>query len=141
MLTLALEFSSPVRSAALLRRHAEQGGGEVMASVTDGGSRALTGLALVDRVLHEAGVEAGAVEAAIVGLGPGSYTGIRSAIAIAQGWQLARDIRLQGVSTVECLALAAQVSGLFGRVSLAIDAQRGDVYLATYKIDAARREV
>ena len=45
-----------------------------------------------------------AIEAIAVGLGPGSYTGIRAAIALAQGWQLAREVKTLGVSSVAAMA-------------------------------------
>ncbi|MGH7953945.1 MAG: tRNA (adenosine(37)-N6)-threonylcarbamoyltransferase complex dimerization subunit type 1 TsaB, partial [Limisphaerales bacterium] len=71
-----------------------------------------------------------------IGLGPGSYTGIRSAIAIARGWQLARGIKLLGISSAECLAARAWAEEIFGRVNVMIDAQRNEFYLATYDIFA-----
>ena len=74
-----------------------------------------------------------------VGLGPGSYTGIRAAIALAQGWQLARGVKLLGVSSVESLAAQAQAEKIFGRVNLAVDAQRGEFYLGTWEISGANR--
>jgi tRNA threonylcarbamoyladenosine biosynthesis protein TsaB len=73
------------------------------------------------------------------GLGPGSYTGIRAAIAVAQGWQLARGVKLLGISSAECLAAQAQAEKIFGRVNVVIDAQRGEFYLATWEISAAAR--
>ena len=57
--------------------------------------------ALIDDALREAGVEREQIDCLAIGLGPGSYTGVRAAIAVAQGWQLARGIRLLGVSTAE----------------------------------------
>src|SRR5205807_2063159 len=70
-----------------------------------------------------------------IGLGPGSYAGIRSAIALAQGWQLARPVKLLGVSSVECLAAEAKEKGWFGAVNIIVDAQRGELYLARYDIN------
>jgi len=61
-----------------------------------------------------------------VGLGPGSYTGVRAAIALAQGWQLAREIKLLGVSSVEAIAVQAQAEKIFGRVNVVMDAQRNE---------------
>ena len=74
-----------------------------------------------------------------VGLGPGSYTGIRAAIAVAQGWQLARGIKLLGVSSVAALAAQAQAAHFFGRVNVVVDAQRGEFYLADWEISAESR--
>ncbi len=74
------------------------------------------------------------------GLGPGSYTGIRGAIALAQGWQLGRDIKTIGISSAECLAETARAGNTTGQLYIAIDAQRGEYYVAKYDLsgDSAR---
>ena len=74
------------------------------------------------------------IECLAIGIGPGSYTGIRAAIALAQGWQLARPVKLLGISSAECLAAEAQANGFFGTVNVVIDAQRNELYLARYEI-------
>src|SRR5690242_2576555 len=98
MIILALEFSSPHRSAALVR---QDGGGqsiEILGTASDEGVKAVKPLQLIERLLRDTGVPRKAIEALAIGLGPGSYTGIRSAIALAQGWQLAAGIHLTGIS-------------------------------------------
>ena len=50
-------------------------------------------LGLVEEALAEANCRREEIGALAVGLGPGSYTGIRGAIALAQGWQLGRGDR------------------------------------------------
>jgi tRNA threonylcarbamoyl adenosine modification protein YeaZ len=112
----------------------------VLSFAQDRGTRGTGPLALLERALAEANVDRGAIECIAVGLGPGSYTGIRGAIAIAQGWQLALDVKLLGVSTVEALAWQAQQSRLTGSVHIAIDAQRHEFYVACYRIAAGVRE-
>jgi len=135
MTILALEFSSPQRSAAVWH-----GGGTAEAIET--GGRGTNALGLVERVLAEASVERDQIEAIAVGLGPGSYTGIRAAISLAQGWQLARGVKLLGVSSVECLAAQAQARKIFGRVNVVLDAQGGEFYLASWEISGdGRREI
>ena len=89
---------------------------------------------MIEKVLAEAKIGREEIDLIAVGLGPGSYTGIRAAIALAQGWQLARGIKLLGVSSVECLAAQAQAEKVFGRVNVVIDAQRNEFYLAAYEI-------
>jgi len=131
MMILALEFSSAQRSVALAR----DGQPLAEASETTGG-RGTDALGLVARVLAETGVARTAVEVIALGLGPGSYTGIRAAIAVAQGWQLANGAKLIGVGSVESLAAQAQAEKLFGRVHLAVDAQRGEFYVALWEITA-----
>jgi tRNA threonylcarbamoyl adenosine modification protein YeaZ len=96
---------------------------------------------LVRAALDKAQVRPDGVQAVLVGLGPGSYTGIRSSIALAQGWQLARGARVGGVSSVECLIAQAQAQGQLGRVSIVIDAQRQELYLATYEIHGGERRL
>jgi len=71
------------------------------------------------------------------GLGPGSYTGIRAAISIVQGWQLARGTKSAGISSVEAIAAQAQSENIFGAVNVVINAQRNEFYLATFEISAS----
>jgi tRNA threonylcarbamoyl adenosine modification protein YeaZ len=98
-------------------------------------------LSLAEEALSKAKCAREEIGVLAVGLGPGSYTGIRGAIALAQGWQLGRGVGLLGVSTVQCLAAQAQADGLRGDVHIIIDAQRAEFYLACYQLaDTAFRE-
>lgn len=92
---------------------------------------------LIEEALQRAHWEREAIDCLAIGLGPGSYTGIRMAISIAQGWQLARAVKLVGINSVECLAAQVHTEGTPGRVHIAIDAQRNEFYLATYAIETA----
>ena len=89
---------------------------------------------MVETVLKQAGLEREQIECLAIGLGPGSYTGIRVAIALAQGWQLARRVRLLGLSSVECIAAQAQADGFTGKACVVIDAQREEFYVAGYDV-------
>jgi tRNA threonylcarbamoyladenosine biosynthesis protein TsaB len=101
------------------------------------GGQSTRAVGMVEEALREAQVQRGQIERIAVGLGPGSYTGIRAAIALAQGWQLARDVQLLGVSSADCVAAQAHSEGLSGSVAVVIDAQRGEYYLATYELTAS----
>lgn len=99
-------------------------------------------LGMIEEALRQAGMEREQVECLAIGLGPGSYAGIRVAIALAQGWQLARGVKLLGVSSAEAIAAEAAAADLRGRVSVVIDAQRNEFYLATWDIGpGAQREI
>jgi len=87
-------------------------------------------------VLASANIGRAEIECLAVGLGPGSYTGIRVALSIAQGWQLATGVKLLGIGSAECLAAQAQAEKIFGCVNVVIDAQRGEFYLAMFEISA-----
>ena len=156
MTILALEFSSEQRSVALARD------GIVLAeAMQQTASRATDALGLIEKVLAQSKVLREEIEVVAVGLGPGSYTGIRAAIAVAQGWQLAfagpeqdiggqtaataqrrlaRGIKLLGVSSVAAIAASAQAAKIFGRVNVVVDAQRGEFYVAGWEISVGRRE-
>ena len=135
MTILALEFSSDQRSVALARD------GQVLASAVEtGGVRMTNAFGLIGKVLAEANVSRAQVEVIAVGLGPGSYTGVRAAIAAAQGWQLARAVKLLGISSAEAIALRAQTEKIFGRVNVVVNAQRSEFYLTTWDISAGKRE-
>jgi len=130
MTILALEFSSPQRTVAVLRTD----GPTVAAEVTETGGRGTNAFRMIEQALAGTKIEREQIEAIAVGLGPGSYTGIRGAISIAQGWQLARDVKLLGVSSVEAIVAQARGDKILGRVNVVIDAQRNEFYLATYEI-------
>ena len=131
MMILALEFSSDRRSVALARND------DLLAeAVQHTDSRATNAFGLIETVLAKAKVARDEVEMIATGLGPGSYTGIRVAIAMARGWQLARGVQLMGISSAECLAAQAQAERIYGRVNVVIDAQRGEFYSATWEISA-----
>ena len=133
MKMLALEFSSAVRSVAVLA------GGTVCGRASETGRSQRTPLSLVADALREASLHSHEIECIAVGIGPGSYAGVRSAIALAQGWQLARGVKLLAVSSVECLAAQAQAENILGRVNIVIDAQRNEFYLASYDLSARDR--
>jgi tRNA threonylcarbamoyladenosine biosynthesis protein TsaB len=131
MKILAVEFSSEQRSVAI------GVDGVVVATASEIATRATHAFALIEQALAAARLEREQIECLAVGLGPGSYTGIRSALALAQGWQLATSVKLLGLASTECLAAAAQAEGCFGKVNVVIDAQRNELYLARYEITAS----
>jgi tRNA threonylcarbamoyl adenosine modification protein YeaZ len=135
MKILALEFSSPQRSVAVVQGRAEATR-PASSEVVEGGGKATRAFSLIEGALRQAQLERQQIECLAVGLGPGSYTGIRVAIALAQGWQLAREVKILGLSSADAIAAQAQAEGLTGPVAVVIDAQRGEFYLATYEVSA-----
>jgi tRNA threonylcarbamoyl adenosine modification protein YeaZ len=128
MKILAVEFSSERRSVAVVEN------GRVLSEAFEIGGRAA--IALVERALSEAKVEREQIDCIAVGIGPGSYAGIRGAISLAQGWQLAREIKCVGISSIECMAAQAQRDKAFGHVAVVVDAQRQEFYVTDYEISA-----
>jgi len=114
MLILAFDTATDVATSALV------GDGEVLGERT---SRAVTLLEDVDALLRQAGTHTRDVEALAVGIGPGSFTGVRIGLSTARGLALALDIPVAGVST-----LAALAAGAPGAVPV-IDARRREVFV------------
>jgi tRNA threonylcarbamoyl adenosine modification protein YeaZ len=131
MKILAVEFSSEQRSVAVVQAGGDAAPVLLGRAVESGGRRAL---GLVEEALVQARCEREEIETIAIGLGPGSYTGIRGAIALAQGWQLGRSVNTIGISSVECLAAGAEQEKIFGSVNIIVDAQRTEFYLARYEI-------
>ena len=86
-----------------------------------------------DALLAEAGVSRSQLDAIAVGRGPGAFTGVRLAIAIAQGIALGLDRPLVPVSTLRVLAAGAN-AGEGEHVLAAIDARMHEVYWASYRM-------
>ncbi len=131
MKILAVEFSSEQRSVAVVQQTGHSSPvllGRAVEAVVH------RPLGLVAEALREARCEREEIDTLAIGLGPGSYTGIRGAIALAQGWQLGRGINVLGISSVECLAAGAEQEKFFGPIHFIVDAQRNEFYLARYEI-------
>ena len=127
MKILALEFSPPQRSVAVVD-------GPACCEVVEAAARHTDALGMIGKVLLAAQLEREQIECLAVGLGPGSYHGLRAAIARAQGWQLANGVKLIGVSSADGVAAQAQAEGFAGTGSVVIDAQRNEFYVARYEI-------
>ncbi len=128
MLVLALDTATPASTAAL-------------AEVTDDGLRGIAEHRTVDPRAHgeqlapaiealfaEAGVRARALGAIVAGLGPGPFTGLRVGLATAASMGQALAIPTYGVCSLDAIGRAAGP----GRVLVATDARRREVYFATY---------
>ena len=88
-------------------------------------------------LLAEAGIARSALDAVAISRGPGAFTGVRLAIAIAQGIALAIDRPLLALSTLEVLARRAPADA--GMVLAAIDARMGEVYAGRFVRDGQGR--
>lgn len=127
MKTLALDFSTLHRSVALFD------GPNLIREATEKAERGGSPFPLISRVLAD--TKPAQINRIAVGLGPGSYVGIRSSLAIAQGWHLARGVHAAGVSSIDAIAYQAWKSGMRGAVEVAIDAQRNEIYSCGYDLD------
>ncbi len=132
MRILALDASLAQCSAALWQD------GAVLAERVVAGDRghAASLPPLAAAVLAEAGLAAAAVDALAAVIGPGSFTGIRTALALAEGLALATGRPLIGVTTGEALRAALPAADRAGPVWAGIDNRRGRVVLERFGPDA-----
>jgi tRNA threonylcarbamoyladenosine biosynthesis protein TsaB len=114
MLILAFDTATDVATSALVSD------GELLGERT---SRAVTVLEDVDALLRQAGAHTRELEGIAVGIGPGSFTGVRVGLATARGLAFALGVPVAGVSTLDALAAGAP-----GAVPV-IDARRGEVFV------------
>jgi tRNA threonylcarbamoyl adenosine modification protein YeaZ len=133
VLVLALDTSTPAVIAAL-------------AEVTDTAMRGLAERRVVDprahgerlapqvrELLADAGVRAADLAAIVAGVGPGPFTGLRVGLATAAAMGQALAIPAYGVCSLDAIGRAAGP----GRVLVATDARRREVYYASY-LDGVR---
>lgn len=93
---------------------------------------------MVQAVLREAGVAATDLDAIAAVVGPGGFTGIRAALALAQGLALAAGLPALGVTTGE--ALVAALPARQGLVWSVVDTRRGRVVLERFAAGSATAE-
>jgi len=110
-------------------------GGRVLAELSLSGkithSRRL--LLNIDRLLKDTGLAWQQISAIAIGLGPGSFTGLRIGMATAKGLAAAAAKPLVGVSTLDMLAAQCSSPLLIGSV---LDARKKEVYAAFYRCGA-----
>jgi tRNA threonylcarbamoyladenosine biosynthesis protein TsaB len=114
MLILAFDTATEIATSALVSD------GEVLGERT---SRASTLLEDVDALLRQGGAHPSELDALAVGIGPGSFTGVRVGLATARGLAFALAVPVAGVST-----LAALAAGAPGAIPV-IDARRREVFV------------
>lgn len=85
-------------------------------------------LSRIDGLMSQAGVARERVVCVCVGRGPGSFTGVRIAMATAKGVASALEVGLVGVSSLDAVAWNAWLAGVRGDVLVVADAMRKEVY-------------
>lgn len=91
-------------------------------------------LPMLDALLKKHHVDHSDLQCVCCGLGPGSFTGVRIALATAKGIAQSLSIGLIGISTLDALAWGAWHAGTRGALAVVCDAMRKEVYPACYTL-------
>ncbi len=132
MQLLALDTATPATTVALaladeklLTRRHEPRPGERPGHVSE-----LLALALA--LLDEAGIGFAQLDRIAVGVGPGTFTGLRIGVATARALAHAHGLPLVGVSTLRSLAAGAEPAAEASAVLAVLDARRGEAFAAAW---------
>lgn len=91
----------------------------------------------IDELCAQAGVGRGEIACVAVGRGPGSFTGVRIALACAKGIASALEVGLVGVSSLDAVAWGAWKASECGSLLVVADAMRREVYPVEYRLSDA----
>ncbi|MEV4346031.1 tRNA (adenosine(37)-N6)-threonylcarbamoyltransferase complex dimerization subunit type 1 TsaB [Actinoplanes sp. NPDC049596] len=133
MLVLALDTATPASTAALVEVTADRLIGVAERRTVDPRAHGEKLAPEIAATLAEAGARPGDLGAIVAGLGPGPFTGLRVGLATAESMGQALGIPAYGVCSLDGIGRAAGP----GRVLVATDARRREVYFATY-VDGVR---
>jgi tRNA threonylcarbamoyladenosine biosynthesis protein TsaB len=131
---LGLDTSTQIASLATVARG--QVAGSISRTLNSHGA-ALPGV--VDELLSASGLKIRELGAIAVGIGPGSFTGLRIGISYAKGIAMASGCAIAGVPAFDAMALALLERNNInpGRLlCVVVDARKGEVYAALYRVVA-----
>jgi len=135
MITVAIDTSTARGAVALLREDALLA--EEVFDRSRAGGNLFDALA---RLLAKCQLAVADIGLLAVGLGPGSFTGIRAGIAAAKGLALPRHLPIKGVSSYDAVALAAlgKMPRDCPQLCVLGDARREEIYFALYDGEGRR---
>lgn len=135
MLLLTIETSTPRERVAVVRD------GRVLSELARTVGRGHTEVLLgaVEQVLAASGVGVPDLDAVAVSIGPGRFSGLRVGLATAKGLSVPTGVPVAPVPTLAALAESARP--LEGLVCPMLDARRGEVYGALFRLGARRERM
>ena len=134
---LAFDTANEVIAIGLGRLDAAARSIELVASVEVEARRASNTQLVprIDELCARAGVAREKIACVCVGRGPGSFTGVRIALATAKGIASALEVGLVGVSSLDAVAWGAWKAAERGELLVVADAMRREVYPVEYRLD------
>lgn len=136
-ITLALDAATAIGTVAVIRDGSVVANGETRLK-GEAGERLLP---LIDDVLRDARIGVQDVERVVCGAGPGSFTSLRIAASAAKGIAMARAIPLFAIGSLDLIVLGARSSLDDGRYLAALDAMRGEFFVAEVNLEGGNVDV
>ncbi|MGB3830421.1 MAG: tRNA (adenosine(37)-N6)-threonylcarbamoyltransferase complex dimerization subunit type 1 TsaB [Mesorhizobium sp.] len=130
MILLAIDCSANLCAACVYDAQAGKELGRCVLDLGKGHAEHLMGV--IAQALQQAGKDYAGLDAVAVSTGPGSFTGVRVAVATARGLALALKVPAIGVTTLQALAAEAADAFPHRAVLAALDAGRGEIHAALY---------
>ena len=127
--TMHIAVASTVQGRTQLWQHSGAGGAQASSTL----------IAAILDLMQQAQTPLTALDAICFGSGPGSFTGLRTACAVAQGLAFGANVPVLGVESLLAVAEEARFSALAtqssGAVTALLDARMDEMYAATYVFD------
>ena len=92
-------------------------------------------LGMMDQLFNQAATTIEQIDAIAFGRGPGSFTGLRVGVGVAQGIAFARNLPVIPVSTLAAVAQSAADELNLSRLAVAMDARMGEIYCASFVVE------
>ncbi|HIW62623.1 MAG TPA: tRNA (adenosine(37)-N6)-threonylcarbamoyltransferase complex dimerization subunit type 1 TsaB [Candidatus Stackebrandtia excrementipullorum] len=137
MLILVMDTSTPAVTAGVYEVGADAVTCRGDSQVVDGRGHGEQLAPMIDKALRAAGSRTKDLSAVVAGLGPGPFTGLRVGLVTAASMSHALDIPSYGVCSLDALGLTLAES-CAGKVVVATDARRKEVYWGLYGVDGGR---
>ena len=132
---LALDTSQSVCSVALKS-------GDKLISLFDGTAKSSSNrlLAMIKSVINQADIGIESLDVIAFGQGPGSFTGLRIAAAVAQGLSFSHNIVVKPVCSLQAIAQGIYRRDAISQVVVLVDARMGEVYQGRYCFDGSQMQ-
>ena len=96
-------------------------------------------LSLCDELLTKTKTKIMDLNAIIYTKGPGSFTGVRVCVAVAQGLSYGHNIPTIGISTLELMAFGAYLKYQNPKIAVALDARMNEIYWSLFDFSAVEK--
>ena len=95
---------------------------------------------VIQDLLSQAELKLNDLTAVVIGHGPGSFTGLRTACSVAQGLAMGANLKVIQIDTLMAVAEEAQGQLQAQRVGILVDARMSEVYAGAYAWQTERTE-